>query len=199
MSEEEREQARKRVLITLGLIAFLAVSTGINVYAISRIAILQYNLDMTYRFAQNLERKIQTIKEYAKLVNITVVFIPYESAKRIPPNVVTFLSGYAVITGLSEIPQRPIVVNVFFTLQYNTTGRGTVKFQHTPFQSVKIPVQALDRAEVPWGAFPVTVSGFDYGDQIIWTLTVHVQCVWEPVNMVVADQVYVQTFTFTVR
>lgn len=196
MSEEEN--ARKRALTTLGLIAFLLISIGLNVYAISRINVLQYNLDIVSRYSQNLEGKIQIIKEYAKLVNITVVFIPYESSKLVSPNIATFLSGYAIVTGLANIPQRPIIVNVFFTLKYNTTGQGTVTFQHIPFQSIKIPVQALDRVEVPWGAFPITITNFQYGDVITWTLTVHVQCVWEPVNMVVADQIYIQTFTFTI-
>lgn len=132
------------------------------------------------RFSQqlgNLSQQLQAAAQYVTVGNITLSFAPWEPVQTISGNIVTYLLGFATVSNLTNIAARPLTLTLSFQPRVRWTGRGNVTYIYTPSQTLAIP-PSLDLVQVPWGAFPVTIQGFEPGDEIDWTMTVKATVYW---------------------
>jgi hypothetical protein len=95
----------------------------------------------------------------------------------VPANVITYLLGFVTVTNLTNIIARPLTLTVTFEPNVTYPEWGNVTYEYTDYQTLEIP-PGLNDVMMPWGAFPVTLTGFHSGDVITWDMNVTAVAEW---------------------
>jgi len=109
--------------------------------------------------------------------NITLTFIPYNPVQTVPPNVITYLVGFVQISNLTNIIARPLTLIVQFMPNVTYPQYGNVTYEYTQIQTLEIPPE-LDVVMMPFGVFPLTLTGFKSGDEIRFDIEVIATASW---------------------
>jgi hypothetical protein len=127
-----------------------------------------------------LNEKVESTAQYVAAGNITLAFQPFQEVQTISGSSITYLIGFVTVSNLNNIVARPLELFISFDPQIeytSTTGEEHISYDYTPYQSLIIP-PTLDSAQVPWGAYPITITGFEPGTEIDWNMEITATASW---------------------
>jgi hypothetical protein len=136
-----------------------------------------FDLQTTNLLLRDLQNRVQATARYVTVGNITLTFIPYNPVQTVPGNVITYLVGFVQISNLTNIVARPLTLIVQFFPNVTYPEYGNVTYEYTDIQTLEIP-PTLNSVFMPWGAFPLTLTNFKRGDEILWNMEVTAICQW---------------------
>jgi len=177
--------ANRLHLLLAILLGLLLSGMGFNIYYYSQAVELERSLESTSEKLSHLSATVKQIKATAPKARIEVDYVPLTADPAVSGSCVTYITAAVNVSGLSSIPVQPIVLIVEFTVETEQTGNGTVQVNYIQAQRVELP-SGVDYVTIPWGAFPITISGFKPGDEVRLKVKVEVKAVWSPVDTVVA-------------
>jgi len=95
----------------------------------------------------------------------------------VPPNAITYLVGFVQISKLNNIIARPLTLIVDFTPNLTYPEYGNVTYEFTQTQTLEIPPE-LDAVMMPFGVFPLQITGFKAGDEILFDIEITATVQW---------------------
>lgn len=136
-----------------------------------------FDLQLTNSMLRDLQSRIQTTARYVTVGNITLTFIPYNPVQTVPPNIITYLVGFVQISNLTNIIARPLTLTVQFVPNVTYPEYGNVTYEYTEIQTLEIPPE-LDVVMMPFGVFPLQLTGFRNGDEVRFSVEIISICQW---------------------
>jgi hypothetical protein len=180
------EEGKRKISQTIAIFVLAAI-LGINL-VISAVLWQAYektksDYEATTIALKDLTNRVQATSQYVAIGNITLKFQPYMQIQKVPGNVITYLLGFVTITNLTNIIARPLTLMVTFEPNVTYPEWGSVTYEYTDFQTLEIP-PGLNDVMMPWGAFPVTLTGFRSGDVVNWDMNVSAIVEWMGIEVV---------------
>ena len=183
MSSAERN--RKHALIATVLLALVLVGAGLTFYLYSEWKVASSALTELSWKSEIMQSTLQQVNATAPKVTVTLTFTPTPPEKHVPPDTITFLTGYVTATNLTDL-LYPATMVVNFTVTHLASGNATAEYSYIPYQTVYL-TRGISFVQVPFGVFPLEIHGKP-GDQILICVTARVLIYWTYVNAVMVDQ-----------
>jgi len=191
------ESKRKHALLSTFLLTLTLIGAGFTVWLYGEWSAAYSQLVETKTESDIMEYLLGEVNATAPRVTITLTFTPVPAEKQMLPNAVTFLTGYLTATNLTDL-YYPCIMEVLYNVTYSSTNpNGTVEFTYIPYQAVYL-LKGIERVEVPFGIFPLSIYNFHVGDTIRLFATATVIVRWEPVGAIMTYQAVATTFTVNV-
>jgi hypothetical protein len=156
------------------LIAVNLVITGFLWTAYEKTSL---DLETTNLVLRDIQNRVQATARYVTVGNITLAFTPYMPVQSVPPNYITYLMGFVEVSKLNNIVARPLTLIVQFTPNVTYPEYANVTYEYTDMQTLEIPPE-LDAVTMPFGVFPLTLTGLRSGDVIQFDVEVTAICQW---------------------
>lgn len=180
----EETGRRKRSEITVfALIAIVGINLVFTFVLYDGYEKTRMEYESTSSLLKSLMSQVQATSQYVAIGNITLKFQPFMQNQMVSGNTITYLLGFVTVTNLTNIIARPLTLTILFEPNVTYPEWGNVSYDYTNFQTLEIPPGVND-VMMPWGAFPVTLTGFRKGDVIVWDMLVTATATW--VNIEVA-------------
>jgi hypothetical protein len=160
-----------RLQVSVGVLVVLLVASGAIIYiqqiqqdsASTRLGELE---DKTSR----LESILSDVQRMVKTYDLEASFIADEGIA-LPGDSITFLSGYLQLYGIANIPPSQLKISVYYTLTDSTNSTtGTISYDYDTYREVTLDTGEYKQVMIPWGAFPLKLSGFKQGETVLLNL-----------------------------
>ena len=175
--EEERRGKRSQTIAIFALATIVGVNLVFSAVLWQAYEKTKFDYETTMITLRDLINRVQATSQYVAVGNITLRFQPYMQTQTVPANVITYLLGFVTVTNLTNIIARPLTLTVTFEPNVTYPEWGNVTYEYTDYQTLEIP-PGLNDVMMPWGAFPVTLTGFHSGDVINWDMKVTAIAEW---------------------
>jgi len=181
-TEEEERKPKKYTSVIFALAAVVGVNLVITGFLWTTYERTSHDLDATNEMLRDLQGRVQATARYVAIGNLTLTFMPYNPVQTVPPNTITYLVGFVQISNLTNVVARPLTLIVQFVPNVTYPEYGTVTYEYTDVQTLEIPPK-LDVVMMPWGCFPLTLTDFKSGDEILWTMDVIAIAQWSGIEV----------------
>ena len=154
-------------VLLLAVVAWLA-------YEVTKPAVPMAEYEELKKRLEELERRWARLMEVVPKYPVEISFEPNGTQIVEFGDVVTYISGMLVVSGLSSVPYRPIDVSITFALMYRLS-RPELGFRinwDRGYVISNITSMVLDVIRAPWSAFPVIIEHSQPGDWI--QLQIHI-------------------------
>jgi hypothetical protein len=175
--EEERKSKKLYTIAIFGLATIVGVNLVFTATLWQAYESTKFDYDTTMLTLRSLMNRVQATSQYVAVGNITLRFQPYMPTQTVSGTIITYLLGFVSVSNLSNIIARPLTLTVTFEPNVTYPEWGNVTYEYTDIQTLEIPPR-LDDVLMPWGAFPVTLTGFRKGDVINWNMIVTAYAEW---------------------
>jgi archaellum component FlaF (FlaF/FlaG flagellin family) len=183
MEEEETgtnilQKRVKRLMAVALMLTVILVTIGLLYYqTYNQYNQIQTEFNTTQTELQGLQNTFSSTAKYVATGNISVTFTAYQPVQQVSGSEITYLMGVLTVTNLTKIVASPITLIASFHPNVTYPQQGNVTYSYTPSQTLQIPPH-LNLAEIPWGAFPITLQNFVSGNVINWNMTIIVSVLW---------------------
>jgi len=160
----------------------LIVSLVMNMYLLpsyylmsSEMEGLREQLREANKLLRQLRSELQELKPYVVAVGgITVGFAPNATARYVPNNCMTFLSGFVFVGNLSNVKVRPVDLTVSFKVNATADNPEGVRFKYKKDMVLQDIVEDVDYVEIPFTIYPITVLNQSVGSEVVFLIYINV-------------------------
>lgn len=179
--EESHKKTKQQHKLVALLFIFIALTAS---FAFAANSFYEQAVDINDKYIlsqlamQSLKTQVRATSQYVTNGNLTLSFTPYTTTMDVPGDAITYLMGFVSVSNLTKIIARPLTLSMNFMLNASYPRYGTtVTHQYNPSSVNSIP-PTVDEISLPWGAYPVTISGFRAGEQIKFHLVITARADW---------------------